>query len=515
MQESASPPPTTAPPPREAALPLTWALKASVAGICVLACALILCGRRRSLPEAFPWLLFFIGTAVSSGMYALVEAHPAFDDVGAVAPTMLIAVNLSTVGAFLTGGQLVAMSGFLRPVRAGFTALAFHVSAITLVVGLNVGVFTSEPAAERLDLALSVASIGGLGLLAGAIIGLVSPSQRAVPSRIPNALVVIGVSLTGVGFALGEGWLGPACAVEARCPLPHGLEPEAVEHASLAAACVALGAAASLLTRQSPWSRSLSRAASAAVRAHAPQRQADLREQLLCNAEVDAVDASHDAPGARALGRAWLECGLCGGRALVFRSSCCVRCGFGCCPKCLDDDRAAPLAASADTAAEPTCFVCRLQERALACTSKSAGGDCEAPRDAPPERFVVVGAGIVGSFAALELARRGFAVDVIDAADGPGTWRGIINLNAQGVGLIQHASASLADAVRREHHVARSATFWDATLERPILTYDLSKEGLRYGLPEEMITCERRRLLEQLRDAAVAAGAGRARRPRA
>ena len=88
----------------------------------MLTCAHILCGRRRSLPEAFPWLLFFIGTAVSSGMYALVEAHPAFDDVAAVAPTMLIAVNLSTVGAFLTGGQLVAMSGFLRPVHAGFTA---------------------------------------------------------------------------------------------------------------------------------------------------------------------------------------------------------------------------------------------------------------------------------------------------------------------------------------------------------------------------------------------------------
>ena len=82
----------TYPPP---ALPLTWALKASVAAICVFAAALV--GYRRAAGasvSAAPWVLFFLGTAISSGLYSAVEARPPLDDAAAVTTLELAAVNL-------------------------------------------------------------------------------------------------------------------------------------------------------------------------------------------------------------------------------------------------------------------------------------------------------------------------------------------------------------------------------------------------------------------------------------
>ena len=481
---------------RRAALPLTWALKASVAAICVF--ALVGCRRAAGASvSAAPWVLFFLGTAISSGLYSAVEARPPLEDAAAVTTLELAAVNLSAVGAWVAGGQLFAMAGSLRPVRAAYAALVFRLTAIALLCGLNAVVFTSQPSSSRLDLALSLASVGAVGLIAGAVAGLRSASRLAAPLRAPSVLVIVGVSLTGAGFAVGEGWLGPACASPAQCPLPHWLEPEAVEHAALAASCIVLAAAACIILR--------SRRRGAGGGWSTQHGGAGPHERLLEGARpttpLAAAAAATTGP-ALPLPRTWLECGVCGRRCLFMGSVCCSQCGFGCCPWCLDDDRAAPLDSDADTAAQPTCFVCRLQERARCAPAPPV----PLPSEAGP-RFVVVGAGIVGSFCALELARRGFAVDVVEAAEGAGTWRGIINLNAQGVALVRDASATLAAAIEAEHHVARTATFWDAHLEAQVLEYDLAKEGRRYELPGVMVTCERRRLLEQLRGAAQEAGA--------
>ena len=167
----------TTPPPAPA-LPVTWALKASVAGICVVAAALL--GRQRaagSTVPAAPWLLFFLGTAISSGLYSAVEARPSLDEVAVVSTPELIAVNMSAVGAWLAGGQLFAMSGWCRPVRAARAALGFRLGAVALLVGLNAAVFTSQPASSRLDVALLLASLGAVGLIAGGVAGLCSPSR--------------------------------------------------------------------------------------------------------------------------------------------------------------------------------------------------------------------------------------------------------------------------------------------------------------------------------------------------
>ncbi len=225
------------------ATPLTWGLKATVAGICVLWSIALLLSRRANSYAAVCWLLFLTATAVSSGLYALIEARPMLDR-HAIDPVMLSAVNFSAGGAWLAGGDLLDRVLRLRPMRADIARFLFRLGGFGLAVGLPAAVFTSQPPSERLDYALTLASIGGLGMLAGAIAGIASPGARAAGLGAPSALVLLGVLFTGAGFALCEGWLSQACGVPAHCPLPRWLQPEAIEHASLAAACVALGAAA-------------------------------------------------------------------------------------------------------------------------------------------------------------------------------------------------------------------------------------------------------------------------------
>ena len=118
----------------------------------------------------------------------------------------------------------------------------------------------------------------------------------------------------------------------------------------------------------------------------------------------------------------------------------------------------------------------------------------------------MLGGGIVGTFCAGLLARRGFHVELFESAEpGQTTWRGIINMNAQAVRLLQEADPALLRAVLDEHKQAGTATFWDSGLKTEILTYDIATESQRFALPPYMITCERSRFLEQLRESLPAA----------
>ena len=75
----------------------------------------------------------------------------------------------------------------------------------------------------------------------------------------------------------------------------------------------------------------------------------------------------------------------------------------------------------------------------------------------------MLGGGIVGTFCAGLLARRGFHVELFESAEpGQTTWRGIINMNAQAVQLLQEADPTLLWAVLAEHEQAVNATFWDS-----------------------------------------------------
>lgn len=187
------------------------------------------------------------------------------------------------------------------------------------------------------------------------------------------------------------------------------------------------------------------------------------------------------------LGRAWFECGTCGRFRVLFARRC-RGCGFGCCSSCLNS-------------CTGHCFVCELQAEA------GTGWRADKALPAPASSFMILGGSIVGSYLALALAKAGFEVHVYDQNEGSGTWRGIINMNAQAVRLLECASPELLEAVMSEHTRADTATFWDATLTRQILSYDIAKEGQRYDLPPYMITAERRTFLEQLRAAAKRAGA--------
>ena len=92
----------------------------------------------------------------------------------------------------------------------------------------------------------------------------------------------------------------------------------------------------------------------------------------------------------------------------------------------------------------------------------------------------MLGGGIVGTFCAGLLARRGFHVELFESAEpGQTTWRGIINMNAQAVQLLQEADPALLRAVLAEHKQAISATFWDSGMTTEIFTYDIATESQR------------------------------------
>lgn len=122
---------------------------------------------------------------------------------------------------------------------------------------------------SEFDLCISLASMGGIGLLIGAATcAYRRPHADARYSRAALACV-LGVVLTGIGFALSSLWLSPLCSPPAtptapppnitttaaavgafasdsvaHCPLPAWASPDTVYHSTLvlAYAAIAYGA---------------------------------------------------------------------------------------------------------------------------------------------------------------------------------------------------------------------------------------------------------------------------------
>ena len=98
----------------------------------------------------------------------------------------------------------------------------------------------------------------------------------------------------------------------------------------------------------------------------------------------------------------------------------------------------------------------------------------------PAATFAVLGGGIVGTFCAGLLARRGFHVELLESAEpSQTTWRGIINMTAQAVQLLQEADPALLRAVLAEHKQSVNSTIWDSGMTTEIFTYDIATESQR------------------------------------
>jgi len=180
----------------------------------------------------------------------------------------------------------------------------------------------------------------------------------------------------------------------------------------------------------------------------------------------------------------WTECGICNKKfGWCQKAQICTDCGFGCGPCCMEQDG--------------RCWYCHVERKA------DASGNPTMP--APKSKFVVLGASLAGSYFAWAMAKRGFEVDVYERNATLGTWSGIINLIAPMAKVLEvHGKL---DEILAEHHACTSQLFRGEDWEHMIGESDMRVDPARYNLPPFLVTANRLRLLQQIQEWAMAAGA--------